>query len=334
MPHVFISYVRENQEIVDRLCKELQASGVRYWLDREKINPGERWQYAIRDAIESGVFFVACFSNEYVQRSTSYMNEELVLAIEQLRLRPINRTWFIPVRLSDCTIPSLRIGGGDTLRHIQWVDLYGDNWHDGIRRLVQVVLPTVHTLEHAEIGSRKTAKSAHYEVRIHDGALRLGSSYEEQYWYHDPTKPANSNDWRKLDLRVWDNHSLRVSEKRIGDAYDVAIIETSSTENGNLEIVILDSESNLYHSLIWKNEEQAKKAELQGQGSTYHGQTPWNLVTKFAGRSFGKPSRIVEFYLTSSNSRKLIIEDTNDNLWSAERNFDGYWTPWSRIKTL
>jgi len=120
---VFISYIRENQITVDRICQELRAYGIDYWIDREHINPGQRWQQAMRSAIETGTCFVACFSDEYTQRSATYMNEELIQAIEQLRLRPMNRMWFIPVRLSNCQIPPLPIGAGETLRDIQWVDL-------------------------------------------------------------------------------------------------------------------------------------------------------------------------------------------------------------------
>ena len=45
--HVFISYVRENQEQVDRLCQDLESHGVSIWLDRNSIKPGARWKDAI-----------------------------------------------------------------------------------------------------------------------------------------------------------------------------------------------------------------------------------------------------------------------------------------------
>ena len=51
MPNVFISYVRENAALVDKLADELRAHGVTVWLDRDKIMPGQLWQDAIRQAI-------------------------------------------------------------------------------------------------------------------------------------------------------------------------------------------------------------------------------------------------------------------------------------------
>ena len=91
---VFISYVRENQEEVDRLCDELTQHGVRVWLDRNDITPGTRWRQAIRRAIHDGAFFIACFSKEYNERDENYMNEELVLAIERLRKLSTDRSRF------------------------------------------------------------------------------------------------------------------------------------------------------------------------------------------------------------------------------------------------
>src|SRR3982751_2933694 len=106
MPHVFISYVRENGKIVDRLATELKSRGVIVWLDRNDIEPGARWREAIKNAIRSGKFFVACFSREYNERDRSYMNEEMTLAIDELRARPSNKTWFIPVLVNETAIPS------------------------------------------------------------------------------------------------------------------------------------------------------------------------------------------------------------------------------------
>lgn len=140
MPRVFISYVRENSEEVQRLANELKAHGIKVWLDKYQIKPGYRWKDAIREGISQGDFFIACFSDEYHNRSKTYMNEELILAIEELRQRPTDRAWFIPVLLSETHVPNRDIGAGETLRSIQWVELY-KNWDDGIRSILSVIQP-------------------------------------------------------------------------------------------------------------------------------------------------------------------------------------------------
>ena len=141
MNKVFISYVRENIEIVDRLYQELTAHGIQVWLDRNDIGPGLRWKREIRRAIQQGAFFIACFSKEYYQRDKTYMNEELTIAIEELRQRLVDQAWFIPVKLNECEIPDLDIGRGETLLDLQHVNLYED-WEGNIQRIREIVQPT------------------------------------------------------------------------------------------------------------------------------------------------------------------------------------------------
>lgn len=138
MKHVFISYVREDQDVVDRLCRELRSRDVEVWLDREEILPGQRWREAIRGAIRNGAFFIACFSKHYTSRSRNYMNEELTIAIEEIRLRTTSITWFIPVRLSRCQVPERSIGAGETLLDLQWVDLFSD-WQRDIKKILRTM---------------------------------------------------------------------------------------------------------------------------------------------------------------------------------------------------
>ena len=125
--HAFISYVREDAQDVDRLQEALEAAGISVWRDTANLWPGEDWRRKIRDAItNNALVFIACFSSRSAARATSYQNEELLLAIEQLRLRRLDDPWLIPVRFDDCRVPDRDLGGGRTLASIQHVDLFGE----------------------------------------------------------------------------------------------------------------------------------------------------------------------------------------------------------------
>lgn len=139
--HVFISYLREDAREVEKLCNYLKENGIDVWIDRDKILPGERWQLAIRRAIEDGAFFIACFSSAFKDRDRSYMNVELGIAIDQLAKRPADRAWFIPILLEGGVVPDRPIGGGETLRDIQWVDVVSD-WNLGLQRILSVIKPS------------------------------------------------------------------------------------------------------------------------------------------------------------------------------------------------
>lgn len=139
--HVFISYVREDSEQVDALQRVLDDIEIPVWRDTASLWPGDSWRDVIRRAItDDALVFVACFSRNGLARDKSYQNEELSLAVEQLRLRRPDVPWLIPVRFDDCPIPDWDIGGGRTLRSIQRADLFGDEYGIGVARLVTAIL--------------------------------------------------------------------------------------------------------------------------------------------------------------------------------------------------
>ena len=171
MSHVFISYVREDSESVENIARALRACNVDLWLDRNQIKPGVRWADAIRTAITEGTFYMACFSTAYNARTRSYMNEELTLAIEQLRQRATDQRWFIPVLLDDCEIPQRSIGAGETLRSLQWVRLYED-WNEGIARILSTVQPDAAEVHRLRASLRDA--SARARIRAADRLGELG----------------------------------------------------------------------------------------------------------------------------------------------------------------
>ena len=191
MQHAFISYVRQNQEAASRLYHDLTSRGIHAWLDRNEIKPGVRWQQAIRKAIQEGASFIACFSKEYNDRDTTYMNEELTLATDVLRQRPhtLDKPWFIPVKLNECEIPDRDIGGGDTFKDFQYVELYKD-WDLGIQHLLESISPeTAEAEKHLRIGNVK-AKQGDCEGAIsdYDQALHLKPNFPIAYYHRGLAK--------------------------------------------------------------------------------------------------------------------------------------------------
>jgi TIR domain-containing protein len=138
--HAFISYVHEDWPSADRLQRILQGAGIRVWRDTADLWPGEDWRLKIRRAItDDALVFLACFSRNSLARQKSYQNEELALAVSQIRLRAPGEPWLIPVRFDDCTIPDIDIGGGRSLGSIQRADLLGHQFDDGAARLAVAI---------------------------------------------------------------------------------------------------------------------------------------------------------------------------------------------------
>jgi len=138
--HAFISYVREDSAQVAKLQQILEAAGILVWRDTDSLWPGEDWQAKIETAISNDALaFIACFSHNTALRQKSYMNEELALAIAQLRLRQPGEPWLIPVRFDDCDIPNRRIDATRALASFHGASLFGENYDREAQRLVTVV---------------------------------------------------------------------------------------------------------------------------------------------------------------------------------------------------
>ncbi|MGY1683895.1 toll/interleukin-1 receptor domain-containing protein [Geodermatophilus sp. SYSU D01176] len=138
-PIAFLSYVRDDASLVDRLEADLELASITVWRDSNWLEPGDRWKQKIREAISTrAVGIVACFSEASEQKDRTYMREEILLAVEEMRQRPRDWRWFIPVKLTPCKIPDLSIGAGETLEDIHYVALYED-WAQGVSKIAKVI---------------------------------------------------------------------------------------------------------------------------------------------------------------------------------------------------
>lgn len=70
---------------IDKLADELKKKGIEIWLDRDEIDPATNWEDAIRNAIKDGSYFIACFSESYMNTRKSGMNQEIDIALEEMK---------------------------------------------------------------------------------------------------------------------------------------------------------------------------------------------------------------------------------------------------------
>lgn len=193
MAKLFISYVREDKKLVDRLVAELREGGVDVWQDWRELRPGHMWASRIRRAIKDGDYFLACFSREYERRGKSYMNEELTLAIEELRQRSASIAWFLPIRLTPCQIPERSIGAGETLRSLHCVDLYED-WDAGVRSLLSVIRERDGTKTSSTQPPAISFDPTSGEARLLDGALIHRVTSLQRCSRNQVLQPTSSHD--------------------------------------------------------------------------------------------------------------------------------------------
>lgn len=136
-PTAFVSYVREDTNVVERLATDLRQEKIDVWLDRTDLAPGEPWKPALQRMIIMGSVFVACFSLNYERRRKTYMNDELTFATT-IRYFEGQLGWLVPVLLTRSKIPSIRVSPTVMLADLEVIDLSLD-WNRGIGRLAKAI---------------------------------------------------------------------------------------------------------------------------------------------------------------------------------------------------
>lgn len=129
-PKIFISYAREDEDKVIEIYNRLKRAHCDPWLDKKDILPGQRWKDAIRKAIKSADFFLACISSTSTSK-IGFVQKELRDALEILEQHPSENIYLIPVRLEPCEVP-------EKLTDHNWVNHYEENGIINLLRSIQM----------------------------------------------------------------------------------------------------------------------------------------------------------------------------------------------------
>ena len=118
---VFLSYASEDLERVTRVRDALEAAGIRVWLDRRALEPGDEYKETIVDAIRHCVFFFPCLSvNSLGDHIRRFFRFEWNKAIEEADFRDNRFPYIQPLILDDTAADSERIPPAfREKRHIQ-----------------------------------------------------------------------------------------------------------------------------------------------------------------------------------------------------------------------
>jgi hypothetical protein len=130
-PRIFIAYVEEDLARARKLYRAFERYGLRPWMDKLKLMPGQNWPRAIENAIQTSDFFVACFSQRAAGKRGTF-HSELRFALACAERVPLDEIFFIPIRLDGCSVP------GRIARSFQYVDLFPD-WEAGLGRVLEVI---------------------------------------------------------------------------------------------------------------------------------------------------------------------------------------------------
>jgi hypothetical protein len=95
-PTAFFSYCREDSDFALRLAEDLKAAGANVWIDQLDIEPGQRWDRAVEDALNNCPRMLVILSPVSVKSDN--VRDEISVALRKQKT-------VIPVLYRDCDIP-------------------------------------------------------------------------------------------------------------------------------------------------------------------------------------------------------------------------------------
>lgn len=140
-PKVFLAHVKENEPIIRCIDQGLTGYGIDVVTDYRHIRGGFNWKRKIRELIKESTYFVLCLSKEFNDRDHTVLYRELNHAIEEMQDLPYDRTWIIPIRINECSIPNIEIRPQEYLSDITYIDLFpgGSKLYEGIESIVMSI---------------------------------------------------------------------------------------------------------------------------------------------------------------------------------------------------
>jgi tetratricopeptide (TPR) repeat protein len=97
MKRIFISYSRQDHEIVSRIKGDLEGAGYEVWIDQENIPGGTKWRERIVRAIDSSIVFILVLSEN------SIISDNV---LKELDLAEETKCQVIPIEIDEVQIPS------------------------------------------------------------------------------------------------------------------------------------------------------------------------------------------------------------------------------------
>ncbi|MEW6406352.1 MAG: toll/interleukin-1 receptor domain-containing protein [Chloroflexota bacterium] len=125
---VFLCYSHVDMAAVRALYVRLMRDGIDAWLDKEKLLPGQDWEYEIRKVVREADLAIICLSKNFSRGG--FLQKEAGLVLDTAKEKPDGKIFVIPARLEECAVP-------ESLRRWQWVDLFEDGGYAKLLRALR-----------------------------------------------------------------------------------------------------------------------------------------------------------------------------------------------------
>lgn len=150
---IFLSYAKEDEQQVKEIYQRLADAGFAPWMSSMDYLPGERWEEAIKRAINRSDFILVCVSG-HTASGKSLLQREHSEILENWRKHRDRDIYLIPVRLEACELPEI-------FAHIEPVDLFDNGTlnENEWNRLVKAIRVEIERVQKKQASSKKLPSS-------------------------------------------------------------------------------------------------------------------------------------------------------------------------------
>ena len=132
---VFLSYYHENKAEAERLRADLLAAGYEVWWD-QLLEPDQDLYVEMSTAMDESRVLLVCLSQKALAKTTAGIYQQARDAIEFYPVYELDAVVVIPIRFSECIVPSFSIDETRTLDQLASVDLFpAAQWKPGLMQL-------------------------------------------------------------------------------------------------------------------------------------------------------------------------------------------------------
>jgi hypothetical protein len=142
---VFLCHASADKPKVHELYRDLRKRGIKPWLDKEDLLPGQEWDVEIDKALGSSDAIIICLTKNSVDKE-GYIQREIKFALDKALEMPEGRIFLIPLRFEECEVPF-------RLARYQWVDLFEPS---GFSKLMRALRYRASQLERSTVTVPKT----------------------------------------------------------------------------------------------------------------------------------------------------------------------------------
>ncbi len=213
---VFISYSSWDKPAAEAVCRELEASGISYWIAARDLIPGSDTPTAIESAIEECQVFVLILSSR---------SEESLDVFREIEAASRRRKLIIPMRIEDFQ-PGQMLNY--YIRNLHWLDAIHIPISEAASRLSKNILQTIQLLGNAAPAGLKPEQVeptlSNKEARSSFGRLKGNHKYDVFISYRRETDSQTARLIRAELLQRRFRVFLDVDDLRPGH-FDESIME-------------------------------------------------------------------------------------------------------------